>query len=797
MTLLRKVIVTLIVVCTVPFGFAQIESLDAPVKVSNPAKMKALAKNAMKNRDAYLALHYYEEYSALKPNDVETTKSLAELYKITRNYNSAVLAYDKLYKSDKVKYLSALYEKGIMQKMIGSYDSAKVNLVDYKRLGGKTLSKSRKKQLKIDVEGCDSALLYIEFPERVEIVNAGSVINNPHVEFGPIPVDDNKILYGSLTSDTVHFYDVTYDNKVEQPHRKFYLAEKNGDAWVSNELEKINDADFEMGKIVYSAPTKTYYFSKCEKDSHGRTSCDLYSGKEKKNKSMAVHKLPLPINAPASTTTQPSVYYDTTRKTDVLYFVSDRLGGKGGLDIYYSIYNKRKKVWGKAKNLGGRVNTPGTDCTPFYDYENTTLYFSSDGFPSMGGLDVFKSVKDKENRTLKAINMGVPVNSSQDDLDFSIHKNNSSGYVVSNRPGGTPYMHETCCDDIFEVEILPELPFVSDIDFLVASVSGDSLENDKLIIEKRDLRTGKLVRDTMLLANGTEHLELEKNKAYKFTVLKEGYEPDTYMFDTKNGGFDGHHEKKFNLVPIESEIPKVAIIDTMKVKTDTVTPVVSTLALNAEKEIIVKEKVEKVMTNEVVVTEEVIAVVDKKPKQIEPVVAKVIEEPKEVVKEILEVKEEKIIEPVVVLEKKVEKITEPKVIEEVKEVVTTPVVVTKAKKPSKLDLLYEFDKFVLRESDRKEIDDVLISYMIQNPSSKVVISSHTDSRGSDIYNQYLSDQRMKQVVAYIESKGIDKERVSAKGYGETKLKIKDTNDAGLYIIPYCKQNRRTEVDITE
>ena len=97
------------------------------------------------------------------------------------------------------------------------------------------------------------------------------------------------------------------------------------------------------------------------------------------------------INFPGATNTQPTLGYDPKKKRDILYFVSDREDGLGGLDIYYSVFDwKKTKDWTKPRNLKRKVNTPGDDITPFYDMENGTLYFSSAGWPGMGGLDVHK-----------------------------------------------------------------------------------------------------------------------------------------------------------------------------------------------------------------------------------------------------------------------------------------------------------------------------------------------------------------------------------------------------------------------
>ena len=293
---------------TISFSQVSLEN-DIPVEVSGFSKTKALAKHALKIGDAYSALYYYEQLNEMRPNDLAILEQLAALYKITRNYGSASMAFGKIYEGDKFKYQYALYEKGIMQKMLGQYDSAIVSLEEYKRVGGKSIDKYKKRQLRTDIQGCDSALYYLDFPDKVEVQNLGKSVNNPHVEFGPIPFDTNIILFGSLTSDTVHFYDNRYGKKEKVPHRKFYTAEKTNGEWIrQNEIEEINDLNYEMGKIVYSPKSSTYYYTKCKKNAKGVNRCSIYSSKVKKGKIQEEEELPVIINMPGYTTAQPTVY---------------------------------------------------------------------------------------------------------------------------------------------------------------------------------------------------------------------------------------------------------------------------------------------------------------------------------------------------------------------------------------------------------------------------------------------------------------------------------------------------------
>src|SRR4029079_8758136 len=105
------------------------------------------------------------------------------------------------------------------------------------------------------------------------------------------------------------------------------------------------------------------------------------------------------------------------------YFVSNRPNGRGGLDIWYTQFDSKKKEYNTPKNAGTKINTAGDEFTPFYDSDLSTMYFSSDGWPGLGGLDIFKSNGELKNWSTPE-NIGSPLNSGSDDLYYVINKTN-------------------------------------------------------------------------------------------------------------------------------------------------------------------------------------------------------------------------------------------------------------------------------------------------------------------------------------------------------------------------------------
>ena len=109
------------------------------------------------------------------------------------------------------------------------------------------------------------------------------------------------------------------------------------------------------------------------------------------------------------------------------------------------------------------------------------------------------------------------------------------------------------------------------------------------------------------------------------------------------------------------------------------------------------------------------------------------------------------------------------------------------------NLYYDFDKHNIRP-DAALVLDELIQTMVENPTLKIELSSHTDSRGNDTYNMALSERRANAAVAYIISKGISKDRLEAKGYGETRLVNECANGVQCSDEEH-QANRRTEVKV--
>jgi outer membrane protein OmpA-like peptidoglycan-associated protein len=144
----------------------------------------------------------------------------------------------------------------------------------------------------------------------------------------------------------------------------------------------------------------------------------------------------------------PAVTTDPKKGNDIIYFVSNNKEGKGGMDIWYTVYDKKTKTYKEPKNLGNKVNTSQDEISPFFDNDTRSLYFSSDGWGGLGGFDVYKATGDGK-KWLSNENIGQPVNSGADEIYYTISPNREEGFFISNRKGGNALKNRACCDDIY------------------------------------------------------------------------------------------------------------------------------------------------------------------------------------------------------------------------------------------------------------------------------------------------------------------------------------------------------------
>ncbi len=655
----------------------------------SPRKLKALGDNALAIGDTYSARDFYKAYCD-KKKDPEVMFLLAECYRAAREYIPAATYYDKTYRADK-KNLLALYHYAEMLKVYGYYDDAKTCFLLFKQKykGGDDVD--YKRLVSYQIASCSQARQLLDSSQHAEIRRLNNTINKNSIEFSPIYLNDSTLLYGSLRTDTALFVVHNNDGKAaEMPYRHFYVAKKDKNDWkFANEwLEgDFNKDAVHSGNGAFSPNKKHFYFTRCEQNWRYQIICKIYVSQNVNNQWSEPVELPEEINMKKYSSTQPAVGTDSKTGCEVLYFVSNRPDGKGGMDIWYSIFQCKTQTWQAARNCGNKINTAADEVTPFYQNQEKTLYFSSDGWAGLGELDVFKSVGEMSKWT-PAVNLGAPINSGFDDLYNSPNTLNSEGFLTSNRQPDK--QSSTCCDDIFSYKYVDKIYIgVEGLVYLLPNkiVEEAMQEAQEESLPPQNLDSVHYVEGTIVSLFLVDDATNERFFVNSDTTDQSG----RYFFDLK--------EDKNYVLQYESSkiLPPERSLSTKGITySDTL--------------------------------------------QVEDMGIEYLPRERFIIK----------------------------------------------------NIYYEFDKSNLTMLAKKTITKTVLAIMKEYPQIIVEIGSHTDSKGSDSYNQKLSQRRAESVVNYLIENGISKDRLRAKGYGEAVPIAPNVNDDGSDNPEGRAKNRRTE-----
>ena len=209
-----------------------------------------------------------------------------------------------------------------------------------------------------------------------------------------------------------------------------FMSDFENSGWkipVPADESEILNTEANEGTPVFNKTYGTVYFTRCNKGSGEKVYCQIM---ECDRQGQRWTKPSTVIAHDSSNSGQPWVSKDEL----VILFASDRSGGQGGKDLWMASRTNKSRSFGKPVNLGQVINTAGDEMFP-YIQDDTILYFSSNGHPGYGGLDLFKSIKRNDTWS-DPENLLTPVNSPGDDFAI-IFKNESEGYFSSNRTGGS------------------------------------------------------------------------------------------------------------------------------------------------------------------------------------------------------------------------------------------------------------------------------------------------------------------------------------------------------------------------
>jgi len=426
-------LICFIVVCLMSFAYLKAQVVS-DLELRGDAEFKAGNYQA--------AWNYYNEAVRHDSATVALWWKMGESAKEYFNYNTAFQCYRIVYEKDQGKnYPEALFWMAELSRNTADYLMAKAYYSLYleQKNNAAFFDEKASEQLnKFDL----IEKLWADTSTEISVEHLSLPVNTPFSEFGGMQLSDKKLYFTSvqplLNDDGSGILGNMFLSSL-------YVSDftQRGLSRPVKVQEPLNSKSKHTANICFNEDGSEVWFNRCEMTGEYKYRCDVYESKWQDNRWSYPEKIAL--NAEGYTSTQP-YYYKDTADNEIIYFVSDRPGGQGQLDIWYSV--KKADSWQTPVNAGSVLNSAGNEITPFYDGASGKLYFSGDWYYGLGGYDVF-SAEGALSSWTKPENSGKPVNSPANDFYFNINSVDRDGYFTSNRAGSYYFKGETCCNDLY------------------------------------------------------------------------------------------------------------------------------------------------------------------------------------------------------------------------------------------------------------------------------------------------------------------------------------------------------------
>lgn len=740
----------ILTVCTILSGqvFAQ------PVGNRQTSDMKHdIGDQQVEKKDAYTALEWYMSAYEHDDKDEDAVYKIATTHEALRDYKQAADWYQKLVDLDKDHhYPLSRYKHAHAMKMTGDYDNCitefKAFIAEYPDDAPR--ADYYKEMSQIQIQGALYAKQHPDPKEELVIENVGPNVNSPSTEGGAFPIGRSEIIYTSLRTDTI----IIKEEGDEHEHAKIYIAKSEDGVWNEAEefhAEVIQKPGFHVVEPTFNEDHSLFYFVRAELVGNHLENSRIYvstyiDGTLGEPTMLDFNSSDYSCQDPALAVWDDKHY---------LIFSSNMEGGKGGMDLWYAELNEDGTT--KQPLNFETVNTIGNEVTPYFDERDGHLYFSSDGHPGYGGWDIFRSTRMKDGTMDKVVNLGAGFNTYVDDFHFVINKTGNDdcyGYVLSNRPGTMSMKSETCCDDIFSV-LMPER---CDI-LLKVDVNNDETGEPMIgaTVQLVDKATGEVIEEQTNTQGNDYQFLLKPNAKYDIVAHKSSHESGKIEVDAtketlKSLGFD--LTKPMDLSTKVGLKELGLIVETYNKRTNEKLEGVTVVVYDASSGDEINQ-----LTN--AAANDFTFVI-----------------PRNKNYKIFANREGYIADT---------KIVEIKDMDMIQKMYLTP-------PPVFYNVYFDFDESVVRAGAADTLDMVLQT-LNENPEMIVEVRGHTDSKGSDNYNDKLSDERANAAIQYLISKGISSERLQPKGLGETEPAADNERTDGSDNPEGRQLNRRVEFKI--
>ena len=451
---------------------------------------------------AYIkAIAEYEKMIEKDFNPAHAHQRLAECYLLIRDFKKALPHFEAIINNTSVstdyyfKYAMALYSDGqhkVAEKWLKRYKKYNKNDSRVKRF------------LK------DGNLASVVFNSRQRYDVTLATFNSSESDFG-VFAEGGHLYFASSRKDQVSGDAYGWN---EEPWLDIFTVKEAEPNTIPEKIKGNVNTKFHESSAIFTTDYKkdtVIYFTRNnyynQKEGYG-------AEKEINLKIFSAIKIDgewlvnrnLRINSDYYSTGHPYISPDGRR----LYYTSDRPGGMGGTDIYYSEIHERGRI-GPAINAGPVVNTEGNEMFPYVNKEGK-LFFSSDGHVGFGQLDIYSTVADADNKIIDVINLGTPINSPSDDFGFFAHEDGINGYISSNREGGLG------SDDIYEFQFTPSLSVNG---YVTDGVNNKPLDSVRITIV--DQKTQKKIGEMMTDSNGHYKMFVNRKGNYRIDAVRRMY----------------------------------------------------------------------------------------------------------------------------------------------------------------------------------------------------------------------------------------------------------------------------------
>lgn len=602
---------------------------------AQPEKELEKANEMYKNFSYVDAIKIYERIAQKGFVNQEMLQSLGNAYYYNAEYKKALPWYEQLFQEGKYKVKPEYYYRYAQTlKSVGDYTQADKMMAKFVEL-----TNANDTRAALFEENKDYQTVIKNNSGRFQLNNAS--INTENSEYGTALYGDKIVFAGATDARKAKrgvsqwtgesFYDLYEAEHFDQK----LGSRKPFSSSINTQFNESTPVFTKDGNTMYFT-RNNYVNRKLGSDIENTILLKILRATKDKNGNWG-DIVEVPFNSDQYNVAHPALSPDEK----YLYFASDMPGSFGNSDIF-RVEILGDNQYGTPENLGNIINTAGRESFPYISKDNV-LYYSSDGIPGLGGLDIFAAKFNADGSTSKPVNIGMPGNSADDDFCFVFNSDSKIGFLTSNRPGGKGK------DDIYSFHEDKPLLF-------------SCQKNIKGIV--KDAKTKAIIANAKVILSDKVMKEVGKDQSKT---------DGTFTFEKVNCN-DSHYY------------------------------------LRGE-----KEKYETAEVNVTVGKDEVVYEILLNPREV------AIKKGMDLAK-VFEIKEIK----------------------------------------------FDYNKADIRPDAAVELTKI-VEVMREYPKMKIDIRSHTDSRGADSYNLKLSDRRAKATLEWIVKQGIDRKRLKAKGYGETRL----------------------------